>query len=214
MAQAEAPSSERRGRPSPLQAAEKRRAIVRAAIDLFLRLGYKDVSIRQIAQLADVSTRTVFNMFEGKEGLLHACLQAISQDHDQRVLIEQATLLETLETFAVNMLKTLSRPEGLGFAQLVMRDGRDMPELALAGHASQDKQFLQPLATYLCGHLASPAEAEPLAKIYISMVIAEWNRSMTFLLPLPSEKQCVQHAACVARIFAKAIDADQWCHST
>jgi len=200
--------TERRGRPSVAEAAEKRHAIVRAAIDLFLRSGYKEVSIRQIAQLADVSTRTVFNMFTGKEGLLHACLQAISQDQDQPVLIEQATLLDTLETFAANMLRALSRPEGLGFAQLVMRDGRDMPELAGAGHASQDQQFVQPLATYLRRHLARRAEAEALAKIYISMAIAEWNRSVTFLLPLPDEQQCAHHAAHVASIFAKAIDAN------
>jgi len=199
--------SGRRGRPSLQEAAEKRRSIVRAAMELFLRSGYKEVSIRQIAELADVSTRTVFNMFEDKEGLLRACLQTVAQDTGQPILIEQVTVVETLETFASNMLRTLSRPEGLGFAQLVMRNGRDMPELAFAGHASQDQQFVQPLATYLRGHLARPAEAETLAKIYISMAITEWNRSITFLQPLPDEQQCAHHAAYVARIFARAIDA-------
>jgi len=199
-------TSERRGRPTLSEGAEKRRAIVAAAIELFLSSGYKDVSVRQIAQRADVSTRTVYNMFEGKAALFDACLHAISQDRHRPVLAERPTLLETLETFAINMLKILSGPESLGFAQLVMRDARDMPDLALAGHASQDEQFVRPLAAYLRNHIARPTEAEQLAKIYISMAIAEWNRTVTFLLPLPDEQQCARHAARVARIFAKGID--------
>jgi len=199
--------ADRRGRPTLQEGAEKRRAIVAAAIELFLGFGYKDVSVRQVAQRADVSTRTVYNMFEGKAALFVACLAAISADREQPVLIERASLRETLETFAINMLHTLSRSDGLGFAQLVMRDARDMPDLALAGHNSQDQQFVEPLASYLHGHIADGAAATDLAKIYISMALAEWNRSVTFLLPLPDAQQCARHAARVAQIFAKGIEA-------
>ena len=193
--------TERRGRPSLAEGAEKRRAIVAAAIDLFLSAGYKDVSVRQVAQRADVSTRTVYNMFEGKAALFNACLQSLSQGRDRPTLVEQGTLYDTLETFAVSILRLLSRPESLGFARLVMRDGRDIPELALAGHASQDEQFVQPLAVYLRNQIPDALAAEDYAKIFISMALAEWNRSVTFLLPIPDQQRCASHAARVASIF-------------
>jgi len=84
---------------------------VHAASHLFLRSGYKDVSIRQIAQLANVSTRIVFNMLGGKERLLRACLEAIDQNKEQPLLIEQATSLDTMRRLRERQLTTLPARE-------------------------------------------------------------------------------------------------------
>lgn len=50
--------------------AATRQAIADAALQLFLKHGYDDVSIRGIADAADVSTATVFKHFTGKEALV------------------------------------------------------------------------------------------------------------------------------------------------
>jgi AcrR family transcriptional regulator len=50
--------------------AATRQAITDAALQLFLERGYDHVSIRDIAEAADVSTTTVFKHFTGKEALV------------------------------------------------------------------------------------------------------------------------------------------------
>lgn len=50
--------------------AATRQAIADAALELFLARGYDHVSIRDIAEEADVSTATVFKHFTGKEALV------------------------------------------------------------------------------------------------------------------------------------------------
>jgi AcrR family transcriptional regulator len=50
--------------------AATRQAIADAALELFLERGYDQVSIRDIADAADVSTTTVFKHFTGKEALV------------------------------------------------------------------------------------------------------------------------------------------------
>jgi AcrR family transcriptional regulator len=46
------------------------KAIADAALQLFLRLGYDQVSVKDIADEADVSTTTLFKHFPGKEALV------------------------------------------------------------------------------------------------------------------------------------------------
>jgi AcrR family transcriptional regulator len=50
--------------------AATRQAIADAALHLFLEHGYDEVSLRDIAEAADVSTTTVFKHFTGKEALV------------------------------------------------------------------------------------------------------------------------------------------------
>src|ERR1700754_3127877 len=50
--------------------AATRQAIADAALRLFLEHGYDQVSIRDIADAADVSTTTLFKHFTGKEALV------------------------------------------------------------------------------------------------------------------------------------------------
>jgi AcrR family transcriptional regulator len=50
--------------------AQTRQAIADAALELFLDRGYDQVSMRDIADAADVSTATIFKHFPGKEALV------------------------------------------------------------------------------------------------------------------------------------------------
>jgi AcrR family transcriptional regulator len=50
--------------------AATRQALADAALELFLERGYDQVSIRDIAEAADVSTTTLFKHFSGKEALV------------------------------------------------------------------------------------------------------------------------------------------------
>ncbi|MEU4892607.1 TetR/AcrR family transcriptional regulator [Streptomyces sp. NPDC044780] len=61
--------------------AATRQAIADAALRLFLERGYDQVSIRDIADAADVSTTTVFKHFTGKEALV------FDQDEDREAAL-------------------------------------------------------------------------------------------------------------------------------
>ncbi|MCZ9347518.1 TetR/AcrR family transcriptional regulator [Streptomyces sp. TRM76130] len=63
---AAAPSPGRRERKK----AATRQAIADAALRLFLERGYDQVSVRDVAEAADVSVTTVFKHFSGKEALV------------------------------------------------------------------------------------------------------------------------------------------------
>lgn len=47
-----------------------RQALADAALDLFLKHGYDQVSVKDVAEAADVSTTTLFKHFSGKEALI------------------------------------------------------------------------------------------------------------------------------------------------
>lgn len=84
--------------------AATRQAIADAALALFLERGYDQVSIREIADAADVSTTTLFKHFSGKEALVfdedaqnEALLVAAVRDRAPGTSIPQALYALTLE---------------------------------------------------------------------------------------------------------------------
>ena len=58
------------------QAAEKRRAIVDAALTVFLEHGYAGATMQRIAQAAGVVVETIYRSFDGKAGLFKAAVEA------------------------------------------------------------------------------------------------------------------------------------------
>lgn len=55
--------------------ARTRAAILSAASDLFLKYGYEDTSIQQIAELADTGVGTLYGYFASKDEVLHEVLR-------------------------------------------------------------------------------------------------------------------------------------------
>ncbi|MEY9860278.1 AcrR family transcriptional regulator [Catenulispora sp. GAS73] len=100
---------ERPERPEPPGRRERKKAATRqaiadAALALFLERGYDQVSIREIADAADVSTTTLFKHFSGKEALvfdedaqIEARLVAAVRDREAGTSIPQALRALTLE---------------------------------------------------------------------------------------------------------------------
>ena len=65
-----------------------------AAVKLFLQLGYQKTTIAAVAREAEVSTQTVFNVFETKAGLLKAAYDiALVGDDEPVPLAERADVV-------------------------------------------------------------------------------------------------------------------------
>lgn len=80
-----------------------RETIARAALELFARRGYQETTLADIAEAADVSTRTIFAYFPRKEDILF-CDYAAMRDSLARALAERPEgkdALGTLRDFIV-----------------------------------------------------------------------------------------------------------------
>ena len=103
--------------------AATRKAISDAATELFLERGFDDVSIREIAEKADVSPTTVLAHFPQKEALV------FDEDEEQRA-----------ELVAV----VTDRPKGTSLAQAFHEHLRDDVNANLVGHADFDAACVAP----------------------------------------------------------------------
>ncbi|AUI59741.1 TetR/AcrR family transcriptional regulator [Amycolatopsis sp. BJA-103] len=102
--------------------AATRQALADAALDLFLERGYDQVSIRDIAEAADVSTTTLFKHFPGKEALVFD----ESQGREERLIAavrERAagqSIVEALREYVLaTWLPLTEHPQYAEFTELV-----------------------------------------------------------------------------------------------
>ena len=70
----------RGGYASPAQA-ERRKRILRETLKLLQEASPADISMGQIAVLSDVSTKTLYNLFKSRNGLLLAAAAPVSYTH-------------------------------------------------------------------------------------------------------------------------------------
>jgi AcrR family transcriptional regulator len=85
------------------QKAENRRTLIRAAVDLFIEKGGKNVTMREVARRAGVGDATIYNYFPTKEAILYAYYE----DHVLECL-DQLKSMEAFHTFSLQeQLQTL-----------------------------------------------------------------------------------------------------------
>ncbi|CAL9472186.1 hypothetical protein SUDANB145_02850 [Streptomyces sp. enrichment culture] len=102
--------------------AATRQAIADAALRLFLERGYDDVSVRDVAEAADVSVTTVFKHFSGKEALVfdqeestEAALVSAVRDRAAGTTVPDALREHVLATW----LPIAEHPQRVEFNRLV-----------------------------------------------------------------------------------------------
>ena len=123
-------------RPAGLRAERKRRAIVAAAREIFLRDGY-DAGMDLIAEAAGVSKVTIYNHFGSKEQLFtevvgEAFEQAVGGAPDLALtgLAGAEDLREALTDLARGWVAGITRPEVTDLRLLVIGEAHRFPELA------------------------------------------------------------------------------------
>jgi TetR/AcrR family transcriptional regulator, repressor of fatR-cypB operon len=80
-------STARSSRPG-MQTAGKREAILAAALDLFVELGFHGAAVPQIAERAGVGAGTIYRYFASKEALVNAIYQQFKGELTARVLLD------------------------------------------------------------------------------------------------------------------------------
>lgn len=137
----------------------KTEAILKGAMQEFLRGGYAATSMDRVAKAAGVSKATVYSHFGDKESLFNAVIQDLAQDKFQTVMgLDQPQSLsedpqKVLSAMATQMLdNTKSDCNFHNFIRIVVGESGRFPELAQAYVNNIAKPAIETLTQYFKSH--------------------------------------------------------------
>src|SRR5215471_2497824 len=123
------------------RSARKRRAIMEAATALFLRDGYRNTSMDQVAADAAVSKQTVYKHFADKEQLFREIVLGVT-GNSEAIITDLTSVLRNSEIGSVADLRTVLtdlarryidgvlRPNVLSLRRLIIAEAERFPDLA------------------------------------------------------------------------------------
>lgn len=201
-----APSRQQRsrlGRPSPEQTREKMEEVLRVGRREFVRNGYRATVMNAIAAAADVSKRTLYLWHEDKAALFQACVLEGARRFPVLNVGSEDDVETVLKSYAAALARELSADSSFYMGLLVIREGRDFPELARAsGQATQD-YLVGPLARYLQYHGLERAASTGQAQLLIAMILSEVHASLLMSGPPPGAVQAVRQAHLAVDVFLR-----------
>ncbi|MGE5269605.1 MAG: TetR/AcrR family transcriptional regulator, partial [Thiohalocapsa sp.] len=166
------------GRPSRLQSAQLSDRILDVATALFLGQGYGATSIEAVARHAQISKRTFYHRFRGKEVLFEAVVRRLIERWTPRFdrdLLEGAGLADTLRRAAERMLKAALTPEALALHRIAITEATRFPALARILHDLGAAAGIERIAGYLETRAAAgeirPIDSRFAAEQFIMMVV-------------------------------------------
>ncbi|MDQ3694000.1 MAG: TetR/AcrR family transcriptional regulator [Chloroflexota bacterium] len=198
------------------RSARKRRAIVDAATDVFLKSGYLGANMDEIAALASVSKQTVYKQFASKEALFIEIVSGMTSEAGDRVhnelplLNDRADLADYLQSDAYTQLTVVLTPRLMQLRRLVIGEVSRFPELAAVLYEFGPMRALTMLATvFEClAERGLLAIDDPLvAASHFNWLIMSDPLNRAMLLgddAIPSPAELRRHAADGVRVFLAA----------
>lgn len=196
-----------KGRPTAEISQRKAATILMVAQEEFCALGYRAVTMRGVASKALVSTRTLYNHYVDKLSLFKACLDFGATEFPLLDPASQEPVAQALKSYAIALVEMLSADSSRQLGMLVYREGAEFPELAKAADENQHRFLVDPLAHYLCAKGLAGGGGTEHAKLLISMILAGWQRRVSFRLPMLSEEDLKIHVDLVVCLFLNGAPA-------
>jgi AcrR family transcriptional regulator len=131
----------------------KRRAILDAATEVFLRHGYLGTNMDEVATLSGVSKQTIYKHFSSKEALFVEIVSSMTNaagdtvHNDIETLDDPARLEAFLVDYAQRQLTVVLTPRIMQLRRLVIGEVGRFPELARVLYERGPKRALGMLAT-------------------------------------------------------------------
>jgi AcrR family transcriptional regulator len=199
-----APLLKRRvGRPTPEEAEQKRHGLIVTALDEFARVGFHGASLRDIAEKASISSRTLYNYYPDKLALFEACLE-FSGREIQPVLPDLGVgFHEGLVRYAIAMQRQLFAVQAMRIAALIYREGGGFDELRRIARIQFERHQVAPVARILENHGIVSERSQTLATQFVAMALGEWQRRLLFGETAMTEAQMADHAELVTSIFLR-----------
>jgi len=184
------------GRPRSSEREARLQDLVHTAGQLFIRHGYRNVSLEMLAREAHVAVRTIYVKFGGKAGLLKAVLHANRERffRPQEMEEDARPLKENLRDFALHFLDLISRPEAIAMHRMVLADAPTNPELAHAFFEAGPQQTRNMLFRFLSRpdircQLRDDLDLATLPVYLMNCIIGDPYERMLFGLPDMSQAE-------------------------
>ena len=129
----------------------KRQAILDGATRMFLKHGYRNVSMEKIDHAARVSKATLYNHFDSKNALLAAVISELCESLLQtmtQATIESDDVENNLTQIATSAVDLIYAEDALAIYRLVVAESPDFPELGQLFYASGPQAALTQLEDY------------------------------------------------------------------
>jgi len=174
------------GRPTRDQARARELAMLEAALDHFLDLGFEQTTIESVARSVGMTKRTLYARYPDKAALFHAAVSlaidrfAVSQE--QLRATERGDIEETLVAFAWLRIEQVMTPNGLKLQRIINTESHRFPEILTESYevgAGPSARFLADvLARETAAGRLAVAEPERAAVVFLSMVVSGPVRSL------------------------------------
>lgn len=197
----------RAGRPKAEEAERKRRGLILVALEEFARMGFHRASLREIAEMAQVSSRTLYNHHPDKISLFEACLEYSGKEIRPVLPDFKGDLRAKLIAYTSEMQRQLSAPLHMQITRLIFRESSDSQELREIAREQFERHQVMPLADILEQDGISEQHSHSLAKQFIVMATGELQRRMLFGGPLMTMAEMAAHAELVTGIFLEGMKA-------
>src|SRR5262249_5963530 len=139
------PAVRKRGRPTPAERRVREAQILSAALPVFLRSGYGDATVEELAAAGKVTKRTVYAYFGDKAGLFAAMVTDLAPTVSPAPAADHGTLA----ALAARIVFRLHSDELVGLHQLVIAESSRFPELARTLHSQGDARHIARLAEHI-----------------------------------------------------------------
>ncbi|MBX8496508.1 TetR/AcrR family transcriptional regulator [Pseudomonas cichorii] len=191
---------------------EKRKAILEAAKDLFVRHGYGNTSMDSIAAEAGVSKLTVYSHFTDKETLFSAAVVARCEEQMPALFVHLSSDLP-VETVLLNVARAfqtlINSPESLELNRLMVNLGIQDPKLSRIFFEAGPQRILNEMERLLIQidksgelRIESPKTA---AEHFLNLVKGLCHfRLLVGCGELPATEEAEQHVREVVEMFMRA----------
>ena len=161
------------GRPRAAELEERAEALLEAAEQALIELGYERATLTLIAQRATVSKKTIYAKYGGKPRLLRAVLDRIADRHmaaDLR-LLDRDDPVEGLQAWARMIIRSTRTKAAHAVTAISMREGLRFPEFRDAMGEARTARQQAPLRLYLERLQASgrirPIDCDEVASMFL-----------------------------------------------
>lgn len=195
---------------------QKRKAIIAAATKLFLKNGFSNTSMDDIARAAKVTKQTVYSHFKNKDSLFGDIIAAECIKHSpNEVMLSDAALPieQLLFNIGCGFLKMISDSKGLAIHRLVMSEAERKPALARLFYETGPMRMNDLLTDYLARqnksgalHIENPASA---ASYFYSLLKGRYHLRMALKVkPLPTKAELERHVKETVAVFMHLYGGD------
>ncbi len=198
----------RRGRPSAEETRRRMTEVLKVARQEFVRNGYRATTLESIASAAGVSKRSLYLWHADKAALFLACVNEGAQRFPLLKIQAGADVRAALYDYSLELSQELASEFSFGMGLLLLREGRDFPELLTAALQGTIQFMVNPLAEYLRQHGLEEENSTDRARLLISMILSDIHYSMLVGAPLPDYARLQQHANLVVDIFLRGATID------